>query len=251
MFVDVNPQLAMSEPPENPKFYANRNTQSSNPDIDEESDIPKIDGKQQEILKTEDVARSPFDRLQPVFPNPEPEEEHTERAKPTTPEPQGDLAMAKPDIVLRQDTGTAERPRVRTLREALQRDNRNQLAGEKMEQRGGVKRHLEFTGLDAKATLMGDYDASFIAAVENRWFTLLDNLSYDGDRRGRVVLKFHLTFDGRITDMEVVENTVNESLSLLCQKAVIDPAPFERWPREMRRMIDKDFREIQFAFYYN
>ena len=30
----------------------------------------------------------------------------------------------------------------------------------------------------------------------------------------------------------------------------VDPAPFDRWPREMRQMIGKDYRDIQFAFYY-
>jgi hypothetical protein len=76
-------------------------------------------------------------------------------------------------------------------------------------------------------------------------------MSYDGYRRGRVVLQFHLNPDGRITDMKVLENTVGETLGLLCQKAVLDPSPFDKWPREMRLLVDKDYRDIQFAFYYN
>jgi len=58
-----------------------------------------------------------------------------------------------------------------------------------------------------------------------------------------------LNYDGRITEVKVLENTVTETLSLLCQKAVLDPAPFDKWPREMRLMVAKIFRRITFTFY--
>ena len=51
--------------------------------------------------------------------------------------------------------------------------------------------------------------------------------------------------------MKVLENTVTEKLALLCQKAVLDPAPYDQWPREMRLKAGADFREIRFTFYYN
>jgi hypothetical protein len=250
MFVDVNPQLATPEPPKNARFYSNKNSEAANPEADQDSEMPKITGKQTEIVKAEDVDRSKFDKLQPSFPRAEKPEE-PERAKPKTPEPVGDLAMAKPEVNLRKDTGTVEQARPRTIKEAMLRQNRNQLAGEKMKQEGGAKRRLEFTSLDAKATPFGDYDAAFIQAVQQRWFDRLDQLSYDGYQRGRVVLKFRLNHDGTITAMEVVESSVGVTLTLVCQQAVTDPAPFDKWPRELRLMVEKDYREIQFAFYYN
>jgi hypothetical protein len=250
VFVDVNPQLATPEPPKDAKFYSNKNSQAANPDADKEADDPKITGKQTDIIKAEDVDRSKFDRLQPNFQK-APQEQQPEQARPRTPQPVGDLAMAKPETELRKDTGTADQARPRTIKEAMMRQNRNQRAGEKIKQDGGVKRRLEFTSLDAKATPFGNYDAAFIEAVESRWFSLLDAMSYDGYRRGRVVVKFHLNYDGRITDMEIVENSVGDTLGLLCQKAVMDPAPFDKWPMDLRRLVAKDYREIQFAFYYN
>ena len=36
----------------------------------------------------------------------------------------------------------------------------------------------------------------------------------------------------------------------LCQRAVLDPAPFEKWPSDMRRIIGSDRREVRFTFYY-
>lgn len=250
MFVDVNPSLATPEPPKDAKFYSNKNSQAANPESDQEQDIPKITGKQTDIVKAEDVNRSKFDRLQPTIPRAE-KEEQPEQAKPKTAQPAGDLALAKPEAQSRKDTGTAERARPRTIKEAMMRQNRNQLAGQKMKQEGGAKRRLEFTSLDAKATPFGDYDAAFIQAVEQRWFDRLDQLSFDGYQRGRVVLRFHLNHDGTITHMEVVDSSVGVTLTLVCQQAVTDPAPFDKWPRELRLMVEKDYREIQFAFYYN
>ena len=64
------------------------------------------------------------------------------------------------------------------------------------------------------------------------------------------MLHFSLHYDGRVTDMTVSETTVSEVLSLLCQKAILDPAPFTTWPAEMRRMMGES-RNIQITFYYN
>jgi hypothetical protein len=58
-----------------------------------------------------------------------------------------------------------------------------------------------------------------------------------------------LHYDGRITDMNMTENTAGEVLGLICQKAVLDPAPFATWPSDMRRTLG-DTRNIQFTFYY-
>jgi hypothetical protein len=250
VFVDVNPQLATPDAPKDAKYYSDKNSKATNPDADKETDVPKITGHQEEVTKTEDVKRSQFDKLQPAFPVAK-QERPQENARPELPTPPGDLAMAKPDVTLRQDPGTAEESRPRTIKEALMRLHRNQLVGEKMKQEGGVSRRLEFTSLDAKATPFGAYDAAFIEVVQSHWYDLLDNVSYAGYRHGKVVVQFHLNYDGRITEMKVVENSVGEMLGLLCEKAVLDPAPFDHWPREMRLMADKDYRDIQFTFYYN
>ncbi len=119
-----------------------------------------------------------------------------------------------------------------------------------MKQEGGVRRHLEIASLDAKATLFGAYDRMLVEAITQRWFSLLDQRAYASDSRGKVVLQFHLLYDGRITDMNVSENSAGEVLGLICQKAVLDPAPFPAWPGDMRRAMG-DSRSIQFTFYYN
>ncbi len=247
VFINVNPEQAVTEAPKNAPFYSSRSSVAANPDANRDTDTPKITGTQTQVPKTEDVPREKFEKLQPALPAPQPEPE----AKPKPTMAPGDLAMAKPDLNVRTETGDAERPRPRTLKEALARKQVNQPPGHKMKQDGGVARRANLSMVDAKGTSFGAYDEAFIAAVSQRWYDLLDNIKYDGYQPGKVVLQFHLNYDGRITEMKVAESTVGDMLSILCRKAVEDPAPFEKWPREMRLMVGRDMRPIQFTFYYN
>ena len=80
---------------------------------------------------------------------------------------------------------------------------------------------------------------------------LLDERRYASDQSGRVVIEFRLNYDGRISDLKVVDSSVDEILSLLCQKAILDPSPYAKWPSDMRRKVDADYREVRFTFYYN
>jgi hypothetical protein len=177
----------------------------------------------------------------------------------------GDLAMATPHkdelpnkilgrgsplsaspLITETSPSGGERPR--TLAAATQRNPA--LAGRLMQQEGGVRKHGRVT-VDARGSPFGAYDAAFIAAVQERWYQLLEKNPYMLDRQGKVVLDFRLRYDGRITDLAVTENSVSEMLSLICQAAVRDPAPFARWPGDMRRMIGSDSREVRFTFYYD
>lgn len=246
VFIEVAPHQAVAEPPKNPKFYSSRDSQAANPDMDRDTGVPKITGTQTQVPKTEDVPREKFEKLQPALPPATPAESEP---RPTlTP---GDLTLARPDASARPGAGEGERPRPRTLQEALARRAPDQIPGQRMKQAGGVARRANVAMVDARGTTFGAYDAAFVAAVAERWYALLDQVKYDGYRPGRVVLQFNLHHDGRITDLRVAESTVSDMLSLLCQKAVLDPAPYERWPREMRLMVGKDTRPIQFTFYYN
>jgi hypothetical protein len=248
MFVEVSPAQESSEAPENAKFYSDKNSKAANPDADKESDMPKITGEQKEVVRTEDVPRKEFTPLQPVAPAQAAQEQMEAKPKPTlTP---GDLGVGTPDPNPKKEEGEAPRSRPRTVQEAKARLAENRLAGQKMKQEGGVRRHLEITSLDAKATPFGAYDYAFIQAVQQRWFALLDQRDYASDSRGKVVLHFTLHFDGRITETSIVENTAGEVLGLICQKAVEDPAPYAQFPKEMRHQAG-DTRNIQFTFFYN
>ena len=253
VFVDVDPANASLEPPKKATHYSSLNTEAANPDINKESDLPKINGEQKHVVKTEDSPRNKPVPLQPAPPPPAPQEpEHKEEPKPKPAEPIGDLAMAKPEPKTTENKEPAQTPhtRPRTVREALARLPDNQLAGLKMKQEGGVRRKLQTSLFDTEASPLGAYDRALIDAIQNRWYSLLDERNYTAENRGKVILQFVLHPDGRVTDMTMSENSAGEVLGYLCEKAVQDPAPFPPWPMELRRMLGET-RQIQFTFYYD
>jgi hypothetical protein len=182
------------------------------------------------------VPRPNVNKLQPSPPASQPKSPPATRP--------GDLTLGKP-----QDTKPQEQPRPRTLKQASEQQS-HRLPGQQMKQEGGASRHALVPSLDVKATPFGAYDEALVGAVTQRWYDLLDSRQFAMDRTGKVTLRFHLNYDGTITDMSVLQNTVGDLLGYVCQKAVSDPAPFALWPSEMRRDIGKNYREITFTFYY-
>ena len=257
VFVDVSPTVATPEAPKESKYYSDKNSQAANPEPDADKNAPRIEGKQTQMVKTEDIQRSKAFPLQPTVPaTPAPEAQEEQKPKPAA--PPGDLAMAKPtpkpaDTPPKdpKDPGDAPRERPRTIREALARMPANQLAGQKMKQDGGVRRRGLSSSLDVSATAFGAYDAMIIAAVQNQWYQLLDDRNYAGERTGKVTIRFHLNADGSVSEIAFVENTVDLALGLLCQSAIKTPAPYAPWPLDMRHKIGADYREVTFTFFYN
>ena len=263
VFLDVDPAVVTPEPPKNAKYYSSRNSQAANVEATiENAENPNIKGSKSQTGRTTESKSSKSSQLQPSPPKPEQKpvkepDQPESKPKPAGGKAPGDLAMAKPaehpgeaETPKTADPGESVTPvhkRPNTLVEAKMREA---LAGHKMQENGGVKRHLKFDSLDAKATPFGEYDRQLIEAIQNRWFDLLEEKSFSRDRTGRVVLEFNLNADGRITDMKIVENTVDELLAYVCEKAVMDPAPYAPWPADMRRLLDSNQRDIRFTFYY-
>jgi hypothetical protein len=140
------------------------------------------------------------------------------------------------------------RSRPRTLVEARLRQEL--LSGEKVKQEGGAPREgrVQF---DVQGKSYGAYDEALVMAVKNRWFALLEARRFAGSASGWVIINFKLYSDGSVRIVEPTESTVDPLLDDFCIRAVRDPAPYGKWPREMLRDIGKPFREIRFTFYYN
>jgi hypothetical protein len=225
-----------TEAPQNTKYYSSQNSRAADP-TKGNKDVPQLKGKQTEVAKTESVPRPDFNKLQAASPAPRPNN--------ATPVKQpGDLTLGKP-----QDTKPQEQQRPRTIKQAREQQA-HQLPGVQMKQEGGASRHALVPSFDVKATPFGAYDAALVEAVTQRWYDLLDSRQFAMDRTGKVTLRFHLNYDGTITDMNVLQNTVGDLLGYVCQKAINDPAPFAPWPSDMRLMIGENYREITFTFYY-
>jgi outer membrane biosynthesis protein TonB len=250
--VQVNPAQTTAEPPKNAKYYSDKHSQAANRKADRETNLPKIAGEQDRVIKTEDVVPEKFEPLRPTPPVAQaqqaPQDEEEAKAAPDL--KSGELELGKPAPNPQPDEGTAKKTKPRTIAAALARKGQTELPGRKMKQDGGVKGHIDIDALDAKATPFGAYDSAFVAYVDKRWRTLLYDRDYATFTSGKVVLQFRLHYDGRISDMRVAENTAGEVLGLICQKAVLDPAPYPVWPSDLRRMAG-DTRSIQFTFHYN
>ena len=88
-----------------------------------------------------------------------------------------------------------------------------------------------------------------VRAVQSRWFALIEqNGLYE--RGGQVTLHFQLLDDGTVQAVEVKENTAGQILALFCEKAVVESAPFEPLPDNLRVLVGKEPREVNFTFYY-
>lgn len=251
VFVDVSQAQASLEPPKEAKYYSDKNALAANPEPAEKTTVPKIEGKNPELVKTEDVPREKLNLLEPSPPPEPPSKKPQEEEKAAPKEAPGDLAFAKPERSPPQDPGTAERSKPKTVEEAkarLRADDR--LAGEKMKQDGGVERHRPFASLDTRATAFGSYDRILVQLIQNSWYGLLDEQSYASDYRGKVILQFELHHDGSLTDLKVSENSAGAMPGFLCETAVDKPKPYPKFPADMRRVVG-DIRHIQFTFFYN
>ena len=264
IYVDVS--HADTDPVKETQYYSDKNSRASNPDPGN-SNVPKIDGKQMVMAKTEDVAKpSPKttastesqaekkeDTQQPAKLQPAPQVQSPQPSEtPQVPQTPGDLdprpkITAQPQQQPQEQQLQPQQPRPRTIKEALAQ---HQLAGRQMHQDGGVQRHTLWSSLDVKNTPFGEYDGAIIEAVQQRWYDLLDNHQYADDRTGKVTIRFRLLSDGTVIEVSTMENTVGDVLGYLCHNAVEQAAPFAKWPPDMVRMVGKNYRDITFTFYY-
>ena len=118
-----------------------------------------------------------------------------------------------------------------------------------MKQDGGVRRLSADPSFDARATPFGVYDAALIDAIQQRRDYLLDSRQFALDRTGKVVVEFTLHYDGRVSDVNIAETTVGDTLAYVCRLAITDPAPYLAWPSDMRRQLG-DTHRVKFTFNY-
>ncbi|HTV40357.1 MAG TPA: hypothetical protein VMF08_07265 [Candidatus Sulfotelmatobacter sp.] len=231
-----------AEAPHHPKYVSNNNSVAADNSQKKNAENPQLNGHQTDVPKTEDELRAQLAKAQAAAdPQQASQSQGNAEAKPAT--SQGDLTLGKPDDAPKPQ----EQPRPRTLREAYQ-----QLAarfpGMTMKEDGGAQRKAR-PSLDVTVTGFGDYDERFIETVCHNWWNLLDSHQFAQDHTGKVVLLFRLNYDGSISQVRFAENNVGDLLGYVCEKAVLDGAPYERWSEDMRLKLG-DYTDVQFTFDY-
>lgn len=275
LFVDAHPSQATEEKPEETPYYAVIDAVAGDDSPQDSMAQPEIDGSQDKVRKTMDTPPSAARAVALPAENgrkaAKPQKSAPENDSPVSPEFSeslflGDdggqlaekgkensigpeLSEGKPRDSKPAEPEFAEQERPRTLAQARQNA---ELIGQKMKQKGGMDRFRLQSTPDLLKTPFGNYDAAVIQAIQQRWFDLLERLPIVQNTRGKVVLKFWMKSDGSVSDLKVIENSAGDDLqSYACEAAVRDPAPYGRWPEDMRRVIQSDRREIRFTFFYN
>lgn len=124
------------------------------------------------------------------------------------------------------------------------------LVAPKMKLNGNAPRVSVDSSLNVKASPLGDYNYRLVQAVQERWYQLLDERKFALERSGKVVIKFRLHMDGTVSDVRTDQSTVGDTYSFLCELAIMQPAPYGKWPSEVRRLIGRDTHDVTFTFNY-
>jgi hypothetical protein len=288
-FIEIEPDAATPKPPPDVRFYSKANSVAANPKPKADLALPKIEGRQDKVAKLHDTPRAvlppppppptPAPAPKPA-PPPQPLARNEIDLKPTPKEtpPPGNTRQDKPQELAKATPPKPDKPPEKSdkpdtpskslqpepPKESIATDNASTLktrprslaaarqqagiAGEKMRQEGGVRRAGKLS-VDAKATPFGEYDAALIRAIQERWYALIDSSTLT-PRSGKVVLEFNLMYDGRISEMKLMETEVGEALAYLCERAVTDPSPYPKWPLDMHRMIGGNIRPVKLTFFY-
>jgi hypothetical protein len=91
------------------------------------------------------------------------------------------------------------------------------------------------------------YDASFIAAVQQRWYDLLDTSKVSGS--GKVKFDFEMLPDGKLANVQMIEGGVGSAASDVCKEALVGPVHVP-WPAEMVKAIGTGPRRVTMTFFY-
>ena len=280
-FVEIDPATTSEDAPEQTPYFSTANTRAANPNpTPSQQSRPRVDGTRQNALKTFDTPR-PAEKAVPQqakasptapeeaqqrkaqeareaqtkveAPSVAPGETLQAKATPQTtqlekpsnqpPQPAQEAQQAQTE-----QTATPKRRSPKRLSEVM--PIRGSVVGEKMKQEGGVNRMAVESSLDVKSSPLGDYHYRMVIAVQQQWYRLLEERRYALERIGKVVISFDLHSDGTVSGLTTKNSDVGEVLSFLCELSVLQPAPFGRWPPEIRRTIGGDVIPVTFTFNY-
>ena len=117
----------------------------------------------------------------------------------------------------------------------------------------GKKRYLSSESLDPADTSFAEYHERVFTAIEQQWYSLLNQQSKSRASSGKIVVSFRLASDGRVTEVNTELNEVGGIMAPLCNRAILDAAGregFGAWSSDMRRLVGADHRTIRFSFHY-
>lgn len=85
--------------------------------------------------------------------------------------------------------------------------------------------------------------------MSQKWFELLDSRHFTINTTGKVVLEFELHPDGTVGQLRIKFQNVGNLLTFVCEKAVIDEAPYAPWTEQMKKTLGRALN-VQYTFDY-
>lgn len=274
-FIEVDAAQASVKAPEGAKFYSDRSSVAANPTPSKRNaDIPKIEGRKLPQLETSTVRPASKTPPQPAAPPPAPQPKPKPQTTPARvempktaapPKPQEGITSPELERRLQMQQRTAAKPAPETGSSSPQSPQfkfaessfglRPTLGEMAMSQReiptvasetdGGVSRRGP-TALNVVGMPQGAYSKKMFAEIGRRWTLLLEQYYADG-QPGKVKLSFTLYPTGHVDHLKVAQNSASPILGSYCQKAVIDCAPFDPWPQELK-LLGGDHLDITIDF---
>ncbi len=254
-FIETDASQVSGEQPPDAKFYSDKSTVAANPDnpTGKIADTPYLDGKETRVMSTETVVPSPASAPTPAIPpaplSPPPPkvmEKPVESEKKLADE--GTKVVEVKKLVMAEKPVELPQPPAPPPAPARSGSSR-EIATIKSHMTAVGAGRIGVAAFNVTGSPFGEYDKALIRAVQSRWYALIEqNGLYE--RAGTVTLHFNLLKDGSVQNMEVKENTAGQILSLFCEKAVVDSAPFAPLPENLEVLIGSDPREVNFTFYY-
>jgi hypothetical protein len=108
---------------------------------------------------------------------------------------------------------------------------------------------LSTPGVGVENSPFREYDEKLTSAVRKRWLELQPRVQLRS--RGQVVVQFKLAYDGRVSDLQVAPTRLLGLSVEICKQAVLDCAPFDPWPADMRRVFVAGYRDVHIRFRYD
>lgn len=280
-FIETTPNQASTTQPKDAKFYSDKSSAAANPDnpTGKVGDTPYLKGRETRVMSTDDVSmpqppsRPATPPPPPVVTPPAPKVEPVPVVKPAPPkvvEPPKEIAakgtkVAEPPKPVQEPGGAmVVRPTIAQVQPSTAFQpapdvpaGPSRPGSSSGREIGALKSKLDASGVakigvaafNVASSPFGEYDKKIVRAVQSRWYALIDRYGIY-ERVGTVELHFQLYDDGTVHHLEAVENSAGEILRLFCEKAVLESAPFDPLPDELRRLVGKEPRDVNFTFYY-
>lgn len=279
-FIDSTALTEAEAPPEEARFESDRDTVAASEESGRgPSDLPTQEGRDSEFLELADQQLALGDIPQPARPSmpetppstpaeeispaepeqesaPEPTPEPTPEVTPEptpqpTPTPPEDvLALQRPPEVRRAEPVAPESVRQEVRRPEAVRPPQPGSPGFQPERRvtrieGGVSNRGP-ASVAALATPLGRYKKALSDAIGSRWYFYVRN-EIGLLAVGTTTIRFQVMASGRVTGIQVLTNSSNESFAAISIRSIMD-AEIPPIPPEVSELLENNRIEVDYTF---